>query len=127
MLNIAFPILKVFQAQTSLAPSTFDVAWFGWHVVFDVFQHKIHINHIIKKPSPTPMYVCLAINNRTRGESNECTPRTFLFSQIRTTFFWLCLNAVDQANMGFMTVEGQSPCSTACGSKNYSAGQSHMY
>lgn len=73
------------------------------------------------------MYVCLAINKELEGNRMNAPPGRFLFSQIRTTFFWLCLNAVDQANMGFMTVEGQSPCSTACGSKNYSAGQSHMW
>ena len=54
-------------------------------------------------------------------------PGQFLFSQIRTTIFWLCLNAVDQDNVGFMTVEGQPPCSTACGSNVYDAGDSYMY
>ena len=38
ILNILFPILKVFQAQTSLALSTFHVVWFGWYVFFLCFS-----------------------------------------------------------------------------------------
>ena len=73
------------------------------------------------------MYVCMAINKELEGDRMNAPPGRFLSSQIRTTIFWLCLIALDQANVGFMTVEGQSPCSTACGSKVYDAGQSHMW
>ena len=32
-----------------------------------------------------------------------------------------------QVNMGFMSTEGQPPCSTPCGSKIFDAGESHVW